>query len=248
MPSGSKDRFGSATANRAKCCNFGADVASQNSVAPALVHVQRLSRRNAARMAVPGTCCSSHEAIKARRTSSPETVDLALWGGPSAAAISASSGNGASGLSQPVGSFPGSYMPETKWLLYAGNEVAPLRRKRSGSFTPKTPRLFYAGSPVAPIWRKMTVASLGEPSIRTRVLPTLISMAPIEAAPMTGVGVAVGAGRSNCGTGASTVTGNNPTGSYSPARNARRHSTLATRRSPRSGNRTERKRPITSSY
>jgi hypothetical protein len=48
-------------------------------------------------------------------------------------------------------------------------------------------------------------------------------MAPTAAAPMTGVGVAVGVGRSICGAGVSTVTGNNPTGSYSPARNARRH-------------------------
>jgi hypothetical protein len=55
------------------------------------------------------------------------------------------------------------------------------------------------------------------------VLPTLISMAPTAATPMTGVGVAVGVGRSICGAGASTVTGNNLIESYSPARNARRH-------------------------
>ena len=43
------------------------------------------------------------------------------------------------------------------WLLYAGNRLAPICRKRSGSFMPKTSRLLYAGSPVAPIWRKMTI-------------------------------------------------------------------------------------------
>lgn len=31
-------------------------------------------------------------------------------------------------------SFPGSYMPKTGWLLYAGNEVAPLCRKPGGSY------------------------------------------------------------------------------------------------------------------
>ncbi|MCS6517536.1 hypothetical protein, partial [Burkholderia thailandensis] len=31
-------------------------------------------------------------------------------------------------------SFPGSYMPETKWLLYAENAPAPLCRKPGGSY------------------------------------------------------------------------------------------------------------------
>jgi hypothetical protein len=31
-------------------------------------------------------------------------------------------------------SFPGSYMPETQWLLYAENVPAPLCRKPSGSY------------------------------------------------------------------------------------------------------------------
>ena len=37
------------------------------------------------------------------------------------------------------------------------------------------------------------------------------------------IGLAIGAGRTISCVGASTVTGNNPAGSYSPARNARRH-------------------------
>ena len=64
-----------------------------------------------------------------------------------------------------------------------------------------------------------SVASWGEPSMRTRVLPTLMSMAPAGPALTTEAGVG---GSISCA-GASTVTGNNPTGSYSPARNARRH-------------------------
>src|ERR1700739_105617 len=43
------------------------------------------------------------------------------------------------------------------WLLYAGNRLAPICRKRSGSFMPKTSRLLYAGSPVAPLCRKVTL-------------------------------------------------------------------------------------------
>ena len=42
-------------------------------------------------------------------------------------------------------SFPGSYMPKTGWLLYAGNEVAPLCRKRPGSFMPEAQWLPYGG-------------------------------------------------------------------------------------------------------
>ncbi|MCP3720996.1 hypothetical protein [Paraburkholderia sp. CNPSo 3281] len=33
-----------------------------------------------------------------------------------------------------LGSFPGSYMPETKWLLYAENAPVPLCRKLDGSY------------------------------------------------------------------------------------------------------------------
>ncbi|WP_374992562.1 sigma factor-like helix-turn-helix DNA-binding protein [Paraburkholderia sp. SARCC-3016] len=39
----------------------------------------------------------------------------------------------------------GSYMPKTVWLLYAGNDVAPLRRKRPGSFMPEAHWLLCAG-------------------------------------------------------------------------------------------------------
>jgi hypothetical protein len=42
-------------------------------------------------------------------------------------------------------SFPGSYMPKTGWLLYAGNAVAPLCRKRPGSFMPEVDWLLCAG-------------------------------------------------------------------------------------------------------
>ncbi|HDR8949407.1 hypothetical protein [Burkholderia vietnamiensis] len=33
-----------------------------------------------------------------------------------------------------LGTAPGSYMPETKWLLYAENVPAPLCRKPGGSY------------------------------------------------------------------------------------------------------------------
>src|SRR5260370_927695 len=38
----------------------------------------------------------------------------------------------------------GSFAPEIRWLLYAGNPVAPLRRQSGGAFTPTTKWILYA--------------------------------------------------------------------------------------------------------
>ncbi|MCP3720925.1 hypothetical protein [Paraburkholderia sp. CNPSo 3281] len=48
-----------------------------------------------------------------------------------------------------LGSFPGSYMPETKWLLYAENAPVPLCRKLDGSYMAEDDIGLYAMLPEA---------------------------------------------------------------------------------------------------
>jgi len=48
-----------------------------------------------------------------------------------------------------------------RWLLYAGNRLAPLRRKRAGAYTPETRWRLYAGNRLAPMCRKMTAGAYG---------------------------------------------------------------------------------------